>query len=46
MSDTKGNREEVDLLIEAFVLSEKLQDQDFKDAIIDSLIHVVDTPNG
>jgi hypothetical protein len=45
MSDTKGNREEVNLLIEAFVLSEKLQDQDFKDAIIDSLIHAVDTPD-
>lgn len=46
MSDTEGNREEVDLLIEAFVLGEKLQDQDFKDAIIDSLIHAVDTPDG
>jgi hypothetical protein len=45
MSDTGGNREEIDLLIEAFVLGEKLQDQGFKDAIIDSLIYAVDTPD-
>jgi hypothetical protein len=43
MGDTGGNREEIDLLIEAFVLGEKLQDQNFKDAVIDSL---VDTPDG
>jgi hypothetical protein len=45
MSDTGGNQEEIDLLVEAFVLGEKLQDRDFKDAIIDSLIHAVDTPD-
>ena len=46
MTDTGGNREEIDLLIEAFVLGEKLQDQNFKDAVIDSLVHAVDTPDG
>lgn len=46
MGDAGGNREEIDLLIEAFVLSEKLQDQNFKDAVIDTLAHAVDTPDG
>ncbi|CAK1357272.1 hypothetical protein CB0940_12246 [Cercospora beticola] len=45
MSDTEGNREEIDLLVEAFVRGEALQHHDFKDAIIDSLIHAVDTPD-
>jgi hypothetical protein len=44
--DTGGNLEEVKLLVEAFVLGEKLQDQDFRDAVLDSLIHAVDTPDG
>jgi hypothetical protein len=46
MGDTGGNREEIDLLIEAFVLGEKLQDQEFKDALVDCLIYAVDTPDG
>ena len=46
MSNTRGNWEEIDLLIEAFVLSKKLQDQNFKDAVIDSLLYAVDTPDG
>ena len=46
MGDAGGNREEIDLLIEAFVLGEKLQDQNFKDAVIDTLAHAVDTPDG
>ena len=46
MTDTGGNREEIDLLVEAFVLGKKLQDQNFKDAVIDSLVHAVDTPDG
>jgi hypothetical protein len=46
MGDTGGNREEIDLLIEAFVLGEKLQDQEFRDALVDCLIHAVDTPDG
>lgn len=46
MGDTGGNREEIDLLIEAFILGEKLQDQEFRDAVIDCLIDAVDTPDG
>jgi hypothetical protein len=46
MTNTGGNWEEIDLLVEAFVLSEKLQDQNFKDAMIDSLIYAVDTLDG
>jgi len=46
IGDTGGNREEINLLIEAFILGEKLQDQNFKDAVIDSLVHAVDTPDG
>lgn len=45
MGETEGNREEMNLLIEAFVLGEKLQDRDFRDAVIDSLIQAVDTPD-
>lgn len=46
MTDTGGNQREINLLIDAFILSEKLQDQSFKDAVIDSLVHAVDTPDG
>lgn len=46
MGDTGGNREEIGLLIEAFVLGEKLQDQAFRDAVVDCLIDAVDTPDG
>lgn len=45
MGNTRGNREEIDLLIEAFVLGEKLQDQNFKDAVTDSVVHTVNTPD-
>ena len=43
--DTGGNREEISLLVDAYVFGEKLQDRDFRDAVIDSLIHAVDTPD-
>ena len=46
MGDTGGNREEIDLLIEAFVLGEKLQDQECRDAVVDCLVDAVDTPDG
>ena len=46
MTDTGGNQREINLLIDAFILGEKLQDQSFKDAVIDSLVHAVDTPDG
>lgn len=45
MGDTGGNQQEIKLLVDAFVLGEKLQDQDFKDAVIDSLVYAVDTPD-
>ncbi|KAM0721339.1 hypothetical protein Q7P37_003043 [Cladosporium fusiforme] len=35
------NAHEFDLLISSFVFGEKVQDGDFKDAIIDALIHAV-----
>jgi len=43
--DTGGNREEISLLVDAYVFGEKLQDRDFRDTVIDSLIHAVDTPD-
>lgn len=36
---------EYSLLIDAFVFGEKIQDGPFKDASIDALIHLVDTPD-
>lgn len=33
------------LLIKAFIFGEKIQDGHFKDALIDALIHAVDTPD-
>ena len=39
------NAHEFNVLIGAFVFGEKVQDGDFKDAIIDALIHTVATPD-
>jgi hypothetical protein len=39
------NAREFDLLIGGFVFGEKVQDGNFKDAIIDALIHTVATPD-
>lgn len=33
------------MLTRAFVFSEKMQDSDFKDAVVDALIHTVATPD-
>jgi hypothetical protein len=37
----RKNRHEFNVLIRAFVFGEKVQDGDFKDAVIDALIHTV-----
>ena len=39
------NKHEFGLLIGGFVFGEKVQDGDFKDAVIDALIHTVATPD-
>ena len=41
----RKNRHEFNVLIGAFVFGEKVQDGDFKDAIIDALIYTVATPD-
>jgi hypothetical protein len=39
------NESAFDLLIGGFVFGEKVQDGDFKDAVLDALVHTVTTPN-
>lgn len=39
------NAHEFDLLVGGFVFGEKVQDGDFKDAVIDALIHTIATPD-
>jgi hypothetical protein len=39
------NRRHFDLLIGGFVFGEKVQDGEFKDAVLDALIHTVKTPD-
>jgi hypothetical protein len=39
------NESAFDLLISGFVFGEKIQDGNFKDAVIDALVHTVTTPN-
>lgn len=41
----RGNGHEFDLLVGGFVFGEKVRDGDFKDAVIDALIHTVATPD-
>lgn len=41
----KTRRRENELLVDGYVFGEKVQDGGFRDAIVDSLIHAVSTPN-
>ena len=41
----RKNRHEINVLIGAFIFGEKVQDGDFRDAVIDALIHTAGSPD-